>query len=100
MIRITAAIVGAKYHAGAAEMLAELPDNAMILLRREPANPHDHNAIGVFYRQQRLGFIEAARAQEIALLMDARGLPMMTARFDKTDGRNVFAAVELVEHRA
>ena len=40
-------------------------------LVRQPDNPQDKNAIGVFYRRSQLGYIPEHAAAELAALMDS-----------------------------
>lgn len=92
-VRFSAPIVGARFHQGAAECLAGLPDGSTIELRREPTNKYDRNAIAVYCSAQQLGFVQAAAAKKMAPIMDARMLTSIPARFDKCDGSTCFAAV-------
>ena len=41
-------LVGARFHPPALALLAVLPAGAELMLRPEPSNPHDPNAIGVW----------------------------------------------------
>ena len=68
-------------------------------LEREPNNPHDSNAIGVYFLHDRLGYLERPVAEKLAPVMDAG--TKLTARFVR---RNQFAhdsivglTVEIVE---
>lgn len=66
---------------------------------REPENPHDPNAIGVWFLNYRLGYLQKPVAEKLAPLMDAG--TKLTARFIR---RNQFShdsilglTVEIVE---
>ena len=48
-------------------------------LQREPNNPHDSNAIGVWFLDDQLGYLGASVARKLAPLMDAGLKP--TAKF-------------------
>ena len=68
-------------------------------LEREPENPHDPNAIGVYFLHDRLGYLERPVAEKLAPVIDAG--TNLTAKFVR---RNQFAhdsivglTVEIVE---
>lgn len=90
-IHLFSPIVGMSHHDGAQAALDALPDGAMMLLRREPKNEHDANAVGVWYKRQRIGYLPRDRAAEIAPMIDeriGRGVmdnPMMMARLDRSE---------------
>jgi hypothetical protein len=48
-------------------------------LEREPENPHDPNAIGVWFLDDRLGYLQGPVAKQLAPIMD-QGIKL-TARF-------------------
>jgi hypothetical protein len=60
-------------------------------LEREPENPHDPNAIGVYFLHDRLGYLERPVAEKLAPVMDAG--TNLTARFVR---RNQFAPDSIV----
>jgi hypothetical protein len=60
-------------------------------LEREPENPHDPNAIGVYFLQDRLGYLQKPVAEKLAPVMDAG--TQLTARFVR---RNQFASDSIV----
>jgi len=93
--KITGMIVGAKHHPGALTMLGKMSDDASVTLVREPDNPHDPNAVAVFYAQVKLGFIRREKAAEIAAEMDGAGRKWITGRFNKLDGVECSVTVEL-----
>jgi len=84
--KITGMIVGAKHHPGALTMLSKMRDDATITLVREPDNPHDQNAVAVFYSLVKLGFVRRDKAAEIAAEMDRIGITSARGRFNKLDG--------------
>ena len=55
------------------------PDIGYFSLSREPENPHDPNAVGVWFLDDRLGYLPKPVAERIAQVMD-RGAKL-TARF-------------------
>ncbi len=56
---------------GRQDIIAGLRADAALELRREPDNPHDHNAIAVHYGNLRLGFFNKKLAAHLAPLIDA-----------------------------
>lgn len=52
-------------------MIAGLSDGVRLELRRQPDNPHDRNAIAVFYGNLQLGFFNKRLAAHIAPAIDA-----------------------------
>jgi hypothetical protein len=68
-------------------------------LVREPDNPHDKYAIGVFYRRYQLGYIPKDEAAKLALLMDSG--KHFTAKFVQlntfTMSKVVGLTVEIIE---
>jgi hypothetical protein len=60
-------------------------------LEREPGNPHDPNTIGVWFLNDRLGYLKKSVAEKLAPVMDA-GLKL-TAKLVR---RNQFAPDSIV----
>ena len=60
------------------EKARQLVDHTPLELKRDPRNEHDPNAVEVWWRSLRLGFVGRLFAAEIAAIMDA-GVPL-TAR--------------------
>ena len=56
-------IVGAKFRPPAAGLLSVLPQGASLLVRREPDNPHDANALQVLVERSTLEQIPPAQLQ-------------------------------------
>jgi|SRR5262245_50700678 len=94
-MRRTVAIVGAKHHPGAVNILRNLHDNASLTLARDPDNAHDKNAIAVSWDWIMLGFVPARDAADIAPVMDARGITQMPGRFNKLDGVDCSVTIEI-----
>lgn len=67
-------IVGMQYR-GTEKLVRELPAGERLILRRDPGNPADVNAIAVIVMvgmfEQLVGYIKATEAAEIAPTMDA-----------------------------
>jgi len=55
------------------------PDIGYFRLSREPDNPHDPNAVGVWFLDDRLGYLPKSVAEKLAPMMD--GGAKLTARF-------------------
>lgn len=51
-----------------------------VRLEREPANPHDRNAIRVMRGDRQVGYVRAAKATELAPMLDA-GRPRQAVVF-------------------
>ncbi len=85
MREVRTRIVGVQYHPGAQTRLNVLPHGAEVVLRREPANPHDPNAVAVTHDGQMLGYVprDVAPAVSEALDDDAHLIgPRVTARVE------------------
>lgn len=78
-------LAGFQYHA-AGELWPQLKVGDTLALVREPANPHDANAVRVEWRGRMLGYLPRAENRSVAAEMD-RGTPV-AARIAR-----------LVEHR-
>ena len=63
-------IVGVTFE-GRQDLVAGLEPGALLSLVREPENPHDPNAVGVWYGQLKLGFVKKQIAARIAPNIDA-----------------------------
>lgn len=83
MSRHTCDIVGMSYHTGAKEKVAKLPDNTTVILRRDPQNEYDSNAVKVMTRDGfMLGYLPATKARTIAPEMDRQGFDELRAQFN------------------
>lgn len=51
-------------------VLEELKVGSKLDMEREATNPHDHNAIALYYGDTKLGYIPAAHNEEIAKFFD------------------------------
>lgn len=66
-------------------LLAQLPAEAALSLRREPANPHDPHAIAVDGPQGQLGYLKRALALRLAPLLD-QGITYRVTALERTGG--------------
>ena len=55
------------------------PDIGYFSLKRDPDNPHDSNAVGVWFLDDRLGYLPKSVAEKLAPVID--GGAKLTARF-------------------
>lgn len=62
-------LAGYQYHAGG-ELWEQLKVGDELKLVREPANPHDSNAIRVEWQGKQLGYLPRAENQAIAVELD------------------------------
>lgn len=88
--RISSPIVGARYHPGAQEALALLPEDSTVWLVREPRNPHDRNAVAIYVnrtRRQHLGYVIAEVAKYLAPILDYRLIDEIEARYVSIKGK-------------
>ncbi|MEN6522336.1 MAG: HIRAN domain-containing protein [Anaerolineaceae bacterium] len=61
------------------EIISETVDiGDYLVLKREPANPYDHNAIAVYSYDDQIGYLSENVAEELAPLMDAHWLILVT----------------------
>lgn len=67
---IHASVVGSTFYHGAGGLLQRLRPGCSLRLVRQPDNPADKNAIGVFWSNTQLGHIPRGLAAELAPLMD------------------------------
>jgi len=67
-------LAGFRYHA-AAELWRELRVGDRLELEREPANPHDANAVSVVWRGRKLGYVPRRENAGLAWGLD-RGTPL------------------------
>lgn len=59
---------------------------ATYLLVREPHNPHDENAIAVYGRDRKVGYVSAGRAKQLAPLLDRIGVEAFVVLSGKSEG--------------
>lgn len=65
-------IAGVPHNAGAREKLAELEDNALLRLVREPANTFDKNAVAVYSLDGvKLGYVPKVDSPTVAKVLDS-----------------------------
>ena len=69
------AIVGMKNYKDAQSLIDAAPPDEPITLVREPSNPHDPNAVAVWIRGQKVGFVPRTQNSVLARFIDAMGKP-------------------------
>lgn len=67
-------LAGFRYHAGG-ELWSKLKVGDRLELRREPANPHDANAVAVVWRGRKLGYVPRRANAALAWGLD-HGRPL------------------------
>ena len=91
MTTVTAPLVGMRHHPGAPEALELLGFGDSLILKREPENPYDENAIQVWTSDILLGYIAREYAADWALHFDSEGTPEARLTF----GSNGWPRVEI-----
>lgn len=86
MARQIFTLVGAK-HRGTEDIVAKLSPGAEMLLRREPGNPHDRNAVMIFGSGLHLGYVKGTEAGGLARQMDASGITEVRGAYRVTGDR-------------
>lgn len=71
--------VAATEHWATREERAGFADHALFL-RREPAHPHDPNAVAVYGGERKLGYLPAGRSVRYAALLDRLGAEFVVSR--------------------
>ena len=66
-------LAGFQFHHGK-KLWDELKVGDALTLAREPANPHDANAVSVYWNSQRLGYIPRRENSDVARQMDRGAL--------------------------
>jgi hypothetical protein len=65
------ALVGTKFRGqGMVDLLARLPNGEPLILRREPSNPYDRNAVQVWAQGHHLGYLKGSQNKPLAMAMD------------------------------
>ena len=64
-------VAGTSFSEGIGEVLDELNSGVMMSLRRHPENEMDSNAIGIYYKEIRIGWVHRRYNTVIARLMDS-----------------------------
>ena len=85
MTTLTAPLVGMRHHPGAPEALSDLGFGDSLILKREPENQYDENAIQVFTPAGvLLGYIKREFAADWAGAFDSDGIPSATLTFESS----------------
>jgi hypothetical protein len=69
---LTVPIAGWRHQPGAAGVLKRLQPGVALRLAREPDNPFDQLAVGVFYLDRRLGYCPRANNVDVAWALDGK----------------------------
>jgi hypothetical protein len=70
MPTLITAIVGARFYFDAPRVLGLRQPGDVVTLRREKDNPHDANAVGVWWERTKIGMIPRADAPAVAKMLD------------------------------
>ena len=71
------------------EVIAQIKPQDYVELRREHDNPHDSNAIAVFFENQQVGYVSREDAKLLSVLWDAGSvLSAVASEVGSFEGRN------------
>lgn len=79
----TYAIVGSEHAGVKVSFILDMEHRTPLVLRRDPKNKFDKNAIEVYWQDQRIGFVKATQAAKLARRMDIHKLPEITANLQR-----------------
>ena len=79
-------LVGMQYR-GAKHIVAAMKGGEVLELRRAPANPHDSNAVEVWYQDRHVAFIRSTEAKGLSRTMDFSGRVIVQGKFVVTADR-------------
>lgn len=68
------AIAGTSFHEGAMEIIGRLKPGTALVLKREPKNRADRNALAVLFGDQLLGYIPRKVTKEFSPWIDSGGV--------------------------
>ena len=86
--QIIAKVVGVTFE-GRQAVVATLEIGEKIILRREPTNPYDTNAIRVERQSgEQIGYIDKYKASSLASVFDANGSPIVGTILQLTGGHS------------
>jgi hypothetical protein len=63
-------IAGTSFIQGSWEFVQRMRPNIALILKREPTNKYDTNAVAVYWAQKKLGYVPRGFAKELAPLLD------------------------------
>jgi hypothetical protein len=86
-------IAGFQFHRGEA-LWPSLSVGQTVELVREPSNPHDANAVAVYFNQEQLGYVPRAENQIVAQMLD-RGECLEASIVDLTDDEDPWNRVRI-----
>ena len=79
-------LAGFQYHNGK-QLWDDMKVGDTLALQREPDNPHDANAVSVYWNGQRLGYVPRRENTDVARQMD-RGVPVKARIVRMAESRN------------
>jgi hypothetical protein len=88
-----AQVAGFQYHQGEA-VWPQLQPGAPLRLHREPTNPHDPNAIAIYWGEHKLGYIPRRENKTLAGMLD-QGVPLDAAIVELREGWDPWQRVEV-----
>ena len=77
-------VAGFSHHAGCT-VFPELKIGSLLRLVREEENPHDHDAVAIFYGDTHLGYVPASENEQLAMLLDMGYLDMFEVYIQMID---------------
>lgn len=91
----TYAIVGTKHRGERAiTLLASLLDGEPVVLIRDPGNPFDRKAVGIWAKGELIGFVPAAQNANLAERMDSAAKPQVDGTLRRRVGKPVSVDVD------
>lgn len=71
-MKTLSALVGTKFRGeDMVRLLATLPNGEPLILKREPTNQFDRNAVQVWARGFHIGYVKGSQNKDVAMAMDA-----------------------------
>uniref|UniRef100_UPI00403F1995 HIRAN domain-containing protein n=1 Tax=Spirosoma sp. SC4-14 TaxID=3128900 RepID=UPI00403F1995 len=96
MTAFNTSIAGINHYAGP-YILDSISIDEPLTLVREPDNSVDPDAVQIFYKKHKLGYIPAYRAQTIARIIDRGGYVAAKLIRSGSDGKHLYAAIRVFE---
>ena len=89
----TSSVAGFQYYSGEA-VWSRITVDDELELRRQPDNEYDENAIEVFWRQKKLGYVPASENLTVSRMMD-RGQEFAATIAEKNDSEIPWDCIEM-----
>jgi hypothetical protein len=86
-------IAGFEFHRGAA-VWSSLHVGQMLELVREPTNPHDADAVAVYFQEEKLGYVPRAENHAVAQMLD-RGEHLEASIVKLSDGEDPWNRIHI-----